>query len=269
MKQKIGLVFLVIMTLVCASDFVYSQETVEGWQKKAVADFPDLAVKDSLMNYKFVEMVKVLKTSNPSFFNDVKWPYTLAAQIAGVKPAPASIIPGLDEDKPAGNDVRTDTEVNGVLDAGKLSLDYKSDRKAAGIRYDGKRLNVSGEIIRVLPAANTAENAAFLYLKTGPGLPVVRVELSRIKAYASASKSSSNQAISYLFRVENESILEVREVKRHIRFSHRYIDQVMNSEWAPIVSKGNIVKLQGTCSGVSSDVVLTNAELQIENYPFL
>jgi hypothetical protein len=84
-------------TLIVTASFLilgltaWSQQSVEDWQKKAVADFPDLAVKGSAMNIQYLQRVQSLRSSTPSFFNDSRWPYTIAEQVAK-----KSIIPGME-----------------------------------------------------------------------------------------------------------------------------------------------------------------------------
>ena len=68
-----------------------AQQSVDDWQKKAVADFPLLATKGSEFNRQFITKVQLLHRTDPAFFNDPRWPYTLAEQVS--KPP---IIPGLE-----------------------------------------------------------------------------------------------------------------------------------------------------------------------------
>jgi len=49
-----------------------------AWKERAVVEFPELAVKDSGLNKRFVFMVKQLKEKAPQFFTDPNWPYRLA-----------------------------------------------------------------------------------------------------------------------------------------------------------------------------------------------
>ena len=69
-----------------------AQTTEEEWKKKAVQDFPDLAVSGSELNIKYVKKVKSILYSDPSYFKDPRWPYTLAEE---VRKNP--IIPGLED----------------------------------------------------------------------------------------------------------------------------------------------------------------------------
>ena len=58
------------------------QVTVADWQRKAIAEFPDLAVSGSKLNREYVSRYNQLKTSNPSFFAAANWPYTLAQTVS-------------------------------------------------------------------------------------------------------------------------------------------------------------------------------------------
>ncbi len=66
--------------------------TVADWQKKAVKEFPSLADPKSELNHKFIQQVNELKSSNPAYFRDPKWPFTLAQS---VNDALNPIIPGV------------------------------------------------------------------------------------------------------------------------------------------------------------------------------
>ncbi len=67
-----------------------AQMTQAQWQAKAVAEFPDLAQRDSEFNKKFIELHQQRKAQNPAFFSDPAWPYQLAREVAQtVTPAAA------------------------------------------------------------------------------------------------------------------------------------------------------------------------------------
>lgn len=65
---------------------------MEEWQAKAVADYPDLGVKGSELNRKYVQKVSTLRETDAAFFQNPRWPYTLAEQLSK-KP----VIPGLEQ----------------------------------------------------------------------------------------------------------------------------------------------------------------------------
>ena len=49
-----------------------------GWKERAVVEFPELGVKDSPLNRRFIFMVKQLREKSPEYFLDPTWPYRLA-----------------------------------------------------------------------------------------------------------------------------------------------------------------------------------------------
>jgi hypothetical protein len=60
-----------------------------GAQARALQLYPDLAVKDSLFNRTFLELVEQYKVRYPRVMTEVDWPLTLAnrtGQILGVNP---------------------------------------------------------------------------------------------------------------------------------------------------------------------------------------
>jgi len=58
------------------------QVTVDAWQRKALADFPNLGVSGSKFNTEYISQHNQLKKSNLSFFATPKWPYTLAQTVS-------------------------------------------------------------------------------------------------------------------------------------------------------------------------------------------
>gem|GEM_PF-4334959 len=246
------------------SQALWAQQTVEEWQKKTVADFPDIGVSGSPMNLKFIQIVNALRVSNPAFFKTSNWPYLIAQQIAGPKPSESAIIPGLVEEKKA--EIPSDN-AESVVDVRKLAEDFKTGQSVA--KYTGKRITVSGEIQRIAQPENSV-SAAFVYLKTGDGLPSVKVELNKMKKYAAnvINGSTIQGKDGYEFRV-NETSLEVRSHETRSTYSpikhHHRSDSVKNGTWVPIISKGEVIKIVGTCSGMTYGITLTGAELQRDN----
>ena len=66
-----GLFALFVHTLV-------AQQTQTEWQQEAVKRYPDLGRSGSALNSLFVSRHNELRKSDPSFFDDPKWPLTLA-----------------------------------------------------------------------------------------------------------------------------------------------------------------------------------------------
>ena len=62
-------------------------ETEKDWQRKAVSEYPDLAIKDSKFNKRFLELVAQRRKEEPAFFKDPKWSLQLAEEIATAQPA--------------------------------------------------------------------------------------------------------------------------------------------------------------------------------------
>jgi hypothetical protein len=98
MKIKFNLLSALSMLLACSS-IVTAQSTQEDWQKKAVADYPDLGVQGSELNTKFVQRVRFLRSSNAAFFEDPRWPYIVAEEVSK-----KSVIPGLETVTPANSE---------------------------------------------------------------------------------------------------------------------------------------------------------------------
>jgi len=67
---------------------------VVDWQKKTVEEFPSLMDPNSELNHKFIERIRVLKASNPGYFNNPQWPYLLAKEVSAGTTS-ASQIPGM------------------------------------------------------------------------------------------------------------------------------------------------------------------------------
>jgi len=289
---------LVTLVFLCTTLSLFSQETVEIWKKKAVTDYPELGTSGSPMNLKFIQMVNSLKITNPSYFKDPKWPYTLAQEVAGVKTSPSGTIPGLDNNQKTVPE-RTPPQApqqslpqslmpaqapqqalpqslapapqatdESSVEAQKLAVDFKDDPKAANLRYFGKRLTITGEIARITPSDNPA-NVAFVYLNTGNGLPGIKVELNRMKSYTAKTTSGFyyTEKNGFELRVNNNSTLEVRSHETHTSTHPYYYNHssVQNGDWCPVITKGEVIKIQGTCKGRSVDVILSNSDLEKSN----
>ena len=265
--MKRYLLLTIVLTFFCTTLFVFSQETVEEWQAKAVQAYPDLGVAGSATNLKFIQMVNYLKVSNPAFFNDPKWPYTLALQLA--RPA---LIPGLaDNPQAASTPAISGTNADDTVDAGKFAADYGADQKNADGQYLGKKFTVTGKILRIA-ASDNPTNVAFVYLDAGKNLPCVKVELNKMKKYEGTVRThfEFTDKHGYELRVTNDSTLEVRshDVNSGYGMYYNYNNtRVKSGEWSPVISKGEFIKVVGTCNGKLVDVVLSNAELIKDELP--
>ena len=89
--MKLSAALAIVFSFCFAIAHSFSQNTVEEWQQRTVVEYPEIGVKDSDMNQKYVAKIKQLQQANPAFFRDPKWPYTLAEQISK-----APIIPGVE-----------------------------------------------------------------------------------------------------------------------------------------------------------------------------
>jgi hypothetical protein len=252
MKRFLSLQVAIAFTasLLCA------QETVEQWQKKTVQDFPEIGIAGSPMNTKFIQSVTSLKSSNPALFNDPKWPYIIAEQVANVKNPGQGIIPGVEVNPQ-----------NGPLDAPKIAAEYKGNQRVADAKYFGKKIEINGEILRIVRPDNST-SAAFVYLKTENGLPCIKLELNKMKKYAGTTSNGTfySNKDGYEFRVTDNSALEVRSHKRTFNryppFAYYSHNTIQNGDWVPIISKGEKIKVMGMCSGLKYDIVFNACELQ-------
>jgi len=66
-----------------------------NWQKKAIAEYPELADANSDINHKFVAKVNDLRSSNPAYFNNPQWPYLLAEEVEKAQETEPGYIPSL------------------------------------------------------------------------------------------------------------------------------------------------------------------------------
>ncbi len=67
--------------------------SAEDAQKEAVRIYPELGIKDSSFNRRFVARVVQYRQEHPGFFNDPNWPIALAELIAGndLTPQPVAV----------------------------------------------------------------------------------------------------------------------------------------------------------------------------------
>ena len=77
MKQ---LSLISILAIFCVS--VFAAPSGADPQQRAIEMYPDLGVKGSPLNKKFLEEIKQRQQSNPAFFKDAEWPIKLAKDSA-------------------------------------------------------------------------------------------------------------------------------------------------------------------------------------------
>lgn len=100
--MKLSAASAIVFTSFLISAPAFSQTTVEDWQQRTVVEYPDIGVKDSEQNKRYVAKIKQLQRADPAFFKNPKWPYLVAEQISR-----APIIPGLENVTPTAPPSRT------------------------------------------------------------------------------------------------------------------------------------------------------------------
>ncbi|HWL53343.1 MAG TPA: hypothetical protein VNQ90_12980 [Chthoniobacteraceae bacterium] len=68
----------------------HAQQTPAQWQARAVAEYPDLAVRDSPFNRRFLERLQERKAADPTYPQDAAWPWMLAREVAQELNQPAA-----------------------------------------------------------------------------------------------------------------------------------------------------------------------------------
>ena len=84
--MKRALLFL-LPVAVCIS--AHAQSTAQEWQAKAVTKYPELGIRGSSFNKRFVEAHIERKKANPGFFTNPQWPILQADELASVSQPPA------------------------------------------------------------------------------------------------------------------------------------------------------------------------------------
>jgi len=80
-------------------------------QAEAAKQFPDLMVKGSALNQKFVALVNERRESNPAFFNQANWPMVLAQEASSPTPEVES-----DGDQTIDQEEQFDTKISGMTE---------------------------------------------------------------------------------------------------------------------------------------------------------
>jgi hypothetical protein len=132
-----------------------SQDSEEAWQRKAIKDFPELGIKDSALNSAFLAKVAELKRTDPRFFRDTRWPYTLAEQLTK-----KSVIPGL---APVAPVTIPDRPRSVFVNGARANLVEAGDLETAG--QIGQVAVVKGQIEKVNPPKMGREETFFVHLK--------------------------------------------------------------------------------------------------------
>ena len=109
--MKLSAASAIVFTSFLISAPAFSQTTVEDWQQRTVVEYPDIGVKDSEQNKKYVAKIKQLQRADPAFFKNPKWPYLVAEQISRTP-----IIPGLENVTPSGTPVAPPARTNPLVE---------------------------------------------------------------------------------------------------------------------------------------------------------
>lgn len=166
MKTNLHVIILIVCLLYGTT--AWSQKTVDDWQKKAVTEFPDIGVKDSELNLKYIDAVQSLRVSNPTFFNDPKWPYALAIQVTK-----KSIIPGLDSvtpvarTRPMGSDARMtpNTRHINTPNGGNQDVEVVPSENMATDGVAGQLANVEGVVTKIIEPGLSTSDRFYVQLK--------------------------------------------------------------------------------------------------------
>lgn len=141
---------------------------------------------------------------------------------------------------------------NGPTNADELAAAYKENAKAADARWGGKAITVTGTVQRLIAGDNTTK-VAQVALKTGEGMPAVKVDFALV----------SDADTTYEFRVNNGKTLEVRTKERSTypnSFS-RFMPKPRPANWKALLSVGETATFHGQCQGRIVDIVVGNGEL--------
>jgi pimeloyl-ACP methyl ester carboxylesterase len=76
-------ILLILFCLVSCSWPCRAQTPAQEWQARAVQKYPELAIGGSALNQRFVAAVLERRKADPGFFDNPRWPMTLADQLAG------------------------------------------------------------------------------------------------------------------------------------------------------------------------------------------
>lgn len=148
---------IAISMLLMGCSMVTAQTTQEDWQKKAVEDYPALGVQGSEFNVRYVQRVRSLRNSDASFFENPRWPYTLAEEMSK-----KSIIPGLENIDPVGPASSKTTYIDGQ----RVDIIDSKDLETKGTQ--GQKICFEGVVVQV-SQRKLASNNQFL-LKLAPNI---------------------------------------------------------------------------------------------------
>lgn len=73
---------ILLLSLFVIFAIAASAQDTAGWQRRAIAKYPDLAKEGTPIHTKYLALVAELKDKQPTFFNAPSWPVTLADRAA-------------------------------------------------------------------------------------------------------------------------------------------------------------------------------------------
>jgi hypothetical protein len=241
MGVRQAVVGLLAVTMLMA----HGQTTVEQWQKKAVADYPELGVSGSSLNATFVRKVEAIKRTNPGFFRDPKWPYLVAEEISKTP-----IIPGLDQlNLPAATARPTAPAQTApavmVRGAGRVPLVAANDLTTTNSNFVGQMVCIQGVITRAFAPTLAARDKFYVQLQ-----PNIICEFPTA-AFLDRNSEGLGPAVANLGEArvdfEHGRVLVYPQKKR-------YSSQPITGNIAPIevLKVGQKVNVYGRCDGLGS-----------------
>ncbi|MCE9518459.1 MAG: hypothetical protein K8R87_02665 [Verrucomicrobia bacterium] len=225
---------------------LFSQDTVEQWQKLTVEDFPQIAVKGSELNLKYVQRVKTLRDTDPSFFRDPRWPYAVAEQITA-----KSLIPGIEDvvippSRTSSSSMRS-SSTGGVYTPSGTKVDVIAAKDVATKGVVGQMICVQGVIAKTMLPGLAVQDRFYLQLK-----PDLLCEFMVASFFTRSGRSMSDQGYDHM----NYSQLKLRFLSGSIFVygprSRSYEDRNSVVKLGEILKAGEMVYIYGRLEGSGS-----------------
>lgn len=178
---------------------------------------------------------KTILVSVPSQTGDVRIASVPEANVAAVDPTPSiSAVP------------------NNPIEAKELATQFKNDRTAAQKAYEGKELTITGEIERFETMGGVATGTGpIFFLATGAGLPKVRIALIP----GLSNDIPYRRSVRWWIYIERKASFRIiNDTLQARQYSNR-------GDFITLLTKGQPVKIRGTCSGMMMDVRIDAAQL--------
>jgi hypothetical protein len=156
--------FCVLLVFCFCRQSLFAQDSVEQWQKLTIERFPQIAVKGSELNLKYVQRVKTLRDTDPSFFRDPRWPYAVAEQITT-----KSLIPGIEDvvvpPSRNSNSSMHNSSTSGVYTPSGTRVDIIAAKDVAVKGAAGQMICVQGVIAKTMLPGLAVQDRFYLQLK--------------------------------------------------------------------------------------------------------